>query len=211
MILLQLSSAQGPAECCLAVAKALQYLLAEVDAANIKMQSHWLAVQVLEQKLGPENNTLRSVLLSVDGEGARAFAESWHGTVQWICPSPYRPTHKRKNWFIAGNVFEPTETSNADEIRFESCRASGPGGQHVNNTDSAIRAIHVATGVSVKVQSERSQHANKRLATLLIQHKLNELKEVADAENNALRHQARKQVERGDAKRIFKGEGFKPS
>lgn len=65
--------------------------------------------------------------------------------------------------------------------------------------------------VSVKVQSERSQHANKRLATLLIQHKLNELKAEADAENNALRHQARKQVERGDAKRIFKGEGFKPS
>nr|WP_205990965.1 MULTISPECIES: peptide chain release factor-like protein [unclassified Pseudoalteromonas] len=54
------------------------------------------------------------------------------------------------------------------EIRFQQCRASGAGGQHVNTTDSAVRATHVATGIAVRVESERSQHANKRLARVLL-------------------------------------------
>lgn len=211
MILLQLSAAQGPAECCLAVTKTLQYLLAEVAELNEQVQERPLTVQLLEQKEGPERHTLRSVLLSVEGDGARAFAESWSGSIQWICQSPYRPTHKRKNWFIAGKLFEFEEVSASEEIRFETCRASGAGGQHVNKTDSAIRAIHVATGISVKVQSERSQHSNKRLAMFLLRHRLNEMKDEANAAQNALRHQLRKQVERGAATRMFKGEKFKPS
>ena len=58
------------------------------------------------------------------------------------------------------------------DIRYEAVRASGPGGQHVNKTDSAVRATHLPSGLSVKVQTERSQHANKRLARALLAHKL---------------------------------------
>lgn len=208
MILLQLSAAQGPAECCLAVARALQVLLDEAEQANVRNAKGSVSVHILEQREGPEKNTFHSVLLSVEGVDAQAFAASWCGTLQWIFQSPYRPTHRRKNWFISARMFVVEEIPLADEIRFETCRASGPGGQHVNKTESAIRATHVATGVSVRVQSERSQHANKRVAAVLLRHKLNELKEATHAEQNALRHRLKKQVERGSATRVFKGETF---
>ena len=90
----------------------------------------------------------------------------------------------------------------------EAIRASGPGGQHVNKTDSAVRATHVPSGLSVKVQTERSQHANKRLAKALLAHKLAEL---ADREAVAARHQRWRQhhgVERGNAALTFVGERF---
>lgn len=73
-----------------------------------------------------------------------------------------------KNWYVGIGRFSADEHIQSDEIRFETLRSSGPGGQHVNKTDSAVRATHLASGISVKVQSERSQHANKRLARLLI-------------------------------------------
>lgn len=96
------------------------------------------------------------------------------------------------------------------EIRFESLRSSGPGGQHVNKTDSAVRATHITTGISVKVQSERSQHANKRLATLLIAHHLEQVKEDERAAMKSERRLFHHQIERGNPTRTFKGLAFKP-
>lgn len=161
MILLQLSSAQGPEECCLAVKKALDRLIKEAARQDV-------VVTVLETETGRYSDTLRSALISLDGDNAWALSESWCGTIQWICPSPYRPHHGRKNWFLGIGRFTADEQEQSDAIRYETLRSSGPGGQHVNKTDSAVRATHLASGISVKVQSERSQHANKRLARLLI-------------------------------------------
>ena len=93
MILLQLSSAQGPEECCLAVKKALDRLIKEAARQDV-------AVTVLETETGHYSDTLRSALISLDGDNAWALSESWCGTIQWICPSPYRPHHGRKNWFL---------------------------------------------------------------------------------------------------------------
>ena len=127
---------------------------------------------MLETETGRYSDTLRSALVSLDGDNAWALSESWCGTIQWICPSPYRPHHGRKNWFLGIGRFTADEKEQSDAIRYETLRSSGPGGQHVNKTDSAVRATHLASGISVKVQSERSQHANKRLARLLIAWKL---------------------------------------
>lgn len=201
MILLQVSAAQGPAECCLAVTKALKVLLKEADALKLK-------TLLLVEELGPEPNTFKSILLSVDGEGALAFAKSWDGTILWNCKSPYRPMHRRKNWFITGSYSQHEESSLKKEIRFEACRSSGPGGQHANKTSSAIRAIHVASGIDVKVQSERSQHANKRLAIALIEHKLEEREHTEKEAQKSLRHKSHHSIERGNAIRVFKGERF---
>ena len=93
----------------------------------------------------------------------------------------------------------------SSEIRFETLRASGPGGQHVNKTDSAVRAIHTASGISVKVQSERSQHANKRLARLLIAWKLEQQRQNESAALKSERRMFHHQIERGNPLRTFRG------
>jgi peptide chain release factor len=204
MLLLQISAAQGPAECQLAVAKALRRLLDE--AADWAVELH-----VVEQEPGARVGTFRSVLLALDGARADELARSWEGTVQWTCPSPYRPSHGRQNWFIGVARFAAPTATFEGEIRFETMRSSGPGGQHVNTTDSAVRATHVGTGISVKVQSERSQHANKRLAVLLISRRLAQRTEEAKVEQRADRRMAHHQVARGDPVRVFRGDHFKPS
>lgn len=203
MIMLQISASHGPLECALAVGKAFARFSQEALKEKVD-------VDVLELAPASRAGCYVSVLLALSGEQAEHLANSWAGTLQWICQSPYRPHHERKNWFIGVAVYHEQQSVAQSEIHFESCRASGPGGQHVNKTDSAIRATHVASGISVKVQSQRSQHANKRLATILIERKLLEMAEQAQGEQRALRRIAHHQVERGAAKRVFRGERFEP-
>ena len=201
MILLQLSAANGPDECCLAVYKLLAVVLKEAELLGLEIKK-------VEEEPASKPNTHKSVLLSVNGEGAALFADSWRGSILWICQSPFRKLHKRKNWFIGGEIFELQESNSTTEIKFEACRSSGPGGQHANKTSSAIRATHIETGITVKVQSERSQHANKRLAKILIRHKLDVLKGDANYAERNRRHEAHGHVERGSPVRVFKGDNF---
>ncbi|MDH0896493.1 MULTISPECIES: peptide chain release factor H [unclassified Pseudomonas] len=201
MILLQLSAGQGPEECALAVAKAVRRLALEAEAARVELR-------VLEEEGGAARGTLRSALVALQGDGAEALAEAWSGSLLWICASPYRPNHGRKNWFFGGTRFAAPAVGLESEIRFETLRSSGPGGQHVNTTDSAVRATHLASGISVKVQSERSQHANKRLALLLIARRLAERAEQADDRLRAERRLRHHRLERGNPRRTFRGERF---
>lgn len=203
MVLLQLSSAQGPAECELAVTKALQRLHDEAETQAVSLC-------VIEREPGWHNGTCKSVLVSLDGDNAKALAGRWTGTLLWSCKSHYRPGHKRKNWFFAGQVFNAPQGNQESQIRFETMRSSGPGGQHVNKTDSAVRATHLASGISVKVQSGRSQHDNKRLAVLLIQQRLAGLEQEAHNTLRLQRRDSHHKVERGNAVRSFTGPTFIP-
>ncbi|MDT3666464.1 peptide chain release factor H [Cronobacter dublinensis] len=175
MMLLQLSAAQGPDECCLAVSKALEVLRKEAARAGV-------ALSVTEEERGPRDGTLCSVLVSLDGEGAPPLAQRWCGTLQWICESPYRQRYPRKNWFIGAALFAPVRELPAGDIRFEALRASGPGGQH----------------------------ANKKLATLLIAHKLEAQREAHSAGQKAQRRLFHHQIARGNPTRCFKGIDFTP-
>ena len=198
MILLQLSSAQGPDECCLAVKLSLDRLIKEAAEQRV-------SITLLESEPGRYSGTLRSALLSLDGDNAFALSERWCGTLQWIFPSPFRPHHGRKNWYVGVGRFSCDEQKQSEEIRFETLRASGPGGQHVNKTDSAVRATHLASGISVKVQSERSQHANKRLARLLIAWNLEQQRQSDGAVLKSERRMFHHQIERGNPLRTFSG------
>jgi peptide chain release factor len=201
MQLLQLSAAYGPAECCLAVVKAFARLQYEAKQMQVK-------VEIVEQE--PAKHGLHSVLVTLEGAQAKALSDRWQGTIQWICPSPYRPKHKRKNWFIGASCFDPIVQQQPDEIVFETMRASGAGGQHINKTESAVRATHVASGISVKVQTERSQHANKKLAVLLLQHKLAQQAQQLQAKRKAAQNKHHHQIARGNPVRIFTQLDFKP-
>ncbi|MDC9605639.1 peptide chain release factor H [Xenorhabdus griffiniae] len=203
MILLQISSAQGPDECMLAVKKALDRLVQEATELNV-------SVDILEEERGVRAGTLRSVLIAIQGENEWQLFKRWNGTIKWICESPWRKGVGRKNWFIGVMQFEPMREVMESNVRFERLKASGPGGQHVNKTESAVRAIHIASGISVKVQSERSQHANRRIARLLLGNRLQQLQNIQHVQIKAKRRLFHHQIERGNAVRTFVGIEFIP-
>ena len=204
MMVLQLSSGQGPSECERAVFLALRQLVSEADRKSVSMA-------VLDQVHGDERNCLKSVLIELKSENSsnvQAFIRSWTGSLMWACASPFRPKHKRKNWFFSGQVYEVPEYIQNDNIEYQTCRSSGAGGQHVNTTDSAVRATHMETGLSVRVDSERSQHANKRIATVLILQKLEQAHQLNLDKQGKARRQQHIEIERGNPVRTFKGEKF---
>lgn len=201
MVLLQLSAGQGPVESCRALALALMRI--EREALTLKLK-----LTLLESTPGPKKGSFKSLLLTLEGANAKDLGQRWQGSMQWICPSPYRPGHKRKNWFFGGQLYEPNSTNYSGEIEYKTCRASGAGGQHVNTTDSAVRATHIASGISVRVECERSQHANKKLAQLLIARKLEQQEQMRQSQQEQKLWQQHWALERGNPVRVFIGERF---
>lgn len=160
-VYMQITSGRGPTECCRVVALVVEKVLKQAAAKGIK-------AEVVERETGPVNRTLLSAVIALQGgEDCGMLIKQWEGTVQWIAQSPYRIYHKRKNWFIGIQTFTLSESREATEaeIRYETLRASGPGGQHVNKTESAVRAVHIPTGMNVVASDQRSQWQNKKLAT----------------------------------------------
>ena len=159
-VYMQITSGRGPAECCRVVALVLEKILKQAVAKGVK-------TEIVERETGPLNRTLLSAVISPQSGDYHALIEDWEGSVQWIAQSPYRIYHKRKNWFVGVQTFTLSESQEATEaeIRYETLRASGPGGQHVNKTESAVRAVHIPTGMSVVASDQRSQWQNKKLAT----------------------------------------------
>lgn len=202
MILLQISAGQGPLECCRAVALALKAI--EKQCKNSKLD-----YQIIEVVNAERKGCFKSALIRFDdSELAKQVVSQWQGAMLWVCPSTFRPKHKRKNWYFSGYVYEVEEQEFDKHIVFQSCRASGAGGQHVNTTDSAIRATHIATGLSVRVEQERSQHANKRLAIALLYQKFEQHKQQSASAQEKARWQQHWEVQRGSPVRTFVGDKF---
>lgn len=85
------------------------------------------------------------------------------GTVQWICQSPFKPHHKRKNWFVDVSIIPEQEVICTDNnIRFERFHCGSKGGQNVNKVETGVRLIHISTGITVTSTAERSQLLNKK-------------------------------------------------
>lgn len=200
---LQISAGQGPAECAWVVARLLAFM-------QKSAQSQGLKLELLKADPGPEPNTLNSALCSLEGPQAENWARSWQGSILWVGQSPFRPTHKRKNWFVGIQCFEPVTSTQLNErdLRFESQRSSGPGGQNVNKVESAVRLTHLPSGLSVLAQEERSQMRNRQLAlarlSALLQNQDQARQQAAD-QSRWLAHHA---LERGNPIKSFKGSHF---
>ena len=132
------------------------------------------------------------------------------GNVQWICKSPFRPHHKRKNWFVDVSVIPEVENiCKEQELRFERFHSGGKGGQNVNKVETGVRLIHILTGITVTSTSERSQWANRKdalnkLNVILRQKELDEKKKQV---NSAWREHM--QIVRGNPVRVYEGMEFK--
>ena len=200
-VILQISAGLGPAEC-----RKFVPLLAEIICKEAE-QNNLCCNNLTEPPA--KNREIASMRFAIDGENIDAFRKNWEGTVKWIWQSTIRPHHLRKNWFVKVSFFnfeaKDYGSFKLSDLKIETCRASGNGGQHVNTTDSAVRVVHLPTGTEASASEERSQIRNKTLAVLRLQEKLHLINEQRAASEKESMWQDHYHLERGDAIRTFKG------
>jgi len=205
---LQVTSGQGPTECCWVAYQVTQLLLSEADIKGLK----YSIVHVEPKK--HQHDQYRSALISLAGKNAKIFCESWQGVILWRGQSIFRPRHNRKNWYIGVNYFCSSHMSKSrlkiEDIDFQAVRASGAGGQHVNKTNSAVIAVHRPTGLQVKVSDERSQHRNKRIAIERLRARLAIQLAELTSQQQSTQWLSHWQLERGNPSRRYEGFPLKP-
>lgn len=191
---IQISSGQGPAECEHAV-----YLLCE----EFKKEFSDITVESIVS--GAKRECYKSVVFATNRD--LSFLE---GSVQWICKSPYRKGHKRKNWYVDISMVNKAETQTFDDsqVRFETFRCSGKGGQHVNKVETGVRAVYLPLGLSVEATEARSQHMNRKLALDRLCALIAGINQENIMETDRLNWLEHTRLERGNPIRVYESPDF---
>lgn len=192
-MIIQISAGQGPSECQLAVAKLFAALKKEYGD-----------LEVISETKGYEKGCLDSIRFRTAQD-----LSSLEGTVLWICKSPFRSNHKRKNWYVDVSMLsEQGEIASDQEYRIEKFHCGGKGGQNVNKVETGVRIIHIPTGLVSQSTEERSQFLNKQRAMEKLRAKLADLQREQEAKQINAAGREHTRIVRGNPVRIYEGEKF---
>lgn len=179
----------------------------------MKMYIYWAEkqefdIEVLSLSEGGSEGGIREATLSVKGSWAYGYLRAEGGIHRLVRKSPFDQNHRRHTSFASVFPLPDIEDEieielNDDEIRVDTFRASGAGGQHVNKTDSAVRMTHIPTGIVATCQNQRSQHRNREVARRILRAKLYELEEEKRREEKAKLEKTKKDVSWGHQIRSY--------
>lgn len=201
-VYIQITSGRGPIECCRVVVLVMQAII--VDAQRLG-----LTAEIAEYEEGAHSGCMLSATLVVTGERIEELTKEWEGSVLWVAQkNPFRPWHRRKNWFVGVHSFKPLTATviNERDITYETLRSSGPGGQNVNKVETAVRATHHPTSISVLASDMRSQTQNKRLAHERLILKLSAIEDEKRSSQTQTVWMNHNTLKRGNPIKKFKGD-----
>ena len=200
-VYIQVTSGRGPIECCRVVTLVADKIIKEWKGklTIVDYEPH-----------NTESGCYLSMTLCGDlsNEEKTALESKWKGSILYIATkNPYRPNHKRKNWFVGVNTFTEVDTIQIDDkdIRYETSRSGGAGGQNVNKVETAVRAIHIPSGLTVRCDDGRNQLQNKNRAKERLMLKLSAINDEKKAEQDRRIWMNHNLLDRGNPIQTFKG------
>ena len=170
-------------------------------------ERHGFSVETLDLQPGDEAG-VKSVMLFVKGHNAYGYLKSEKGVHRLVRISPFDSNARRHTSFSACDVMPEMEDAkeveiDMDDVRVDTYRSSGAGGQHINKTSSAVRMTHMPTGIVVQCQNERSQIQNREVCLRMLRAKLFELEEKKKEEERAKLEGVQQKIEWGSQIRSY--------
>ena len=198
---IQFTAGRGPEECNQACENIFKLFIKDVSKFSFKLQ-------VINFEEG-DYCGYKSILFG-SPDDLSELKKKWEGTIKYICTkNTIRPNHKRKNWFVGCKFYEYNTneiTLDLKDVRFDVMRASGAGGQHVNRTESCVRAVHIPTGITVVCQESRNQLQNRQTALKILKAKIADYNKTGQLEDQREKWLDQIQLERGNEVLTFKGD-----